>query len=135
MDTLEDLDYADDVCLLSHSHRDVQNTVMYFQKEARKAGLQINVDTTKELRVNEKTITPVVLGTKNIESVQRFTHLGGHVSRDGGTLGNLDRRIQKAKGAFARSTNIWRSNKISLKTKIKIFSDCVESVLLYGCQT
>jgi hypothetical protein len=22
-----------------------------------------------------------------------------------------------------------------LKTKIKIFSDCVESVLLYGCQT
>jgi hypothetical protein len=60
---------------------------------------------------------------------------GSHVSRDGGTLGDMDRRIQKAKGTFARLKNIWRSNNISLKMKIKIFNACIKSVLLYGYQT
>jgi hypothetical protein len=91
VDTLEDLDYADHVCLLSHSRTDMQSTVMYLQKEALKAGLKINVDKTKEMCVNEKTSAPVVLDTKNTKSVQGFTYLGSNVSRDGGILGDKDR--------------------------------------------
>jgi hypothetical protein len=93
------------------------------------------VDKTKEMRVNEKTSATIILGTKNIESVQGFTYLGSHVSRDGATLGDVDRRIHKTKGTFARLKNIWRSNNISLKSKIKIFGACVKNVLFYGCQT
>jgi hypothetical protein len=79
------------ICLLSHSHREMQSKAIDLQKEALKAGLKINADRTKEMHVNEKTSAPVVLSTKNIESVQGFTYLGSHVSWDGGTLGDMDR--------------------------------------------
>jgi hypothetical protein len=67
---MDALDYADDICLLSHSHRYMQSKVTDLQKEALKAGLKINVDKTKEMCVNEKTSAPVVLGTK------RRAHIG-----------------------------------------------------------
>ena len=31
--------------------------------------------------------------------------------------------------------NVWKSNSISLKTKVRIFNTNVKSVLLYGCET
>jgi hypothetical protein len=96
--------------------------------------LKINEDKTKEMYVNEKTTAPIVLGTKNIESVQDFTYLGSYISRDGGRLEDVDTRIPKARGTFPRLKNIWRSNNISLKMKIKIFNACIKCVLLYGCQ-
>jgi hypothetical protein len=113
----------------------MQSTATDLQKQAVKDGLKINLDKTTEMRVNEKTCASIVPDTKSIESVQGFTYLGGHVSRDGGTLGDGDKRIQKAEVPFARLKNIWRSNRISLKTKIKIFNARVNNVLLYGCQT
>lgn len=48
---------------------------------------------------------------------------------------DVDARLQKAKSAFARLRNIWRTNNIVLNTKIKIFNACVKSVLLYGAET
>jgi hypothetical protein len=130
MDTLKDLDYADDVCLLSHSHTDMQIKVMDPRKEALNAGLKINVDKTKEMRVNERTSARIVLGTKNIKTVQGFPYLGRHYQ---GMVAIRETWIEEVR-SFAKSINIWRRNNTILKTKIKIFNACVKSVLLYGCQ-
>ncbi|KAJ4442748.1 hypothetical protein ANN_04339 [Periplaneta americana] len=46
---LEDLDYADDICLLAHSFKDMKAKLQQLEKEAQKAGLQININKTKEL--------------------------------------------------------------------------------------
>jgi hypothetical protein len=40
---LEDLDYADDICLLSHKFVHMQDKINDLQQESIKAGLKINI--------------------------------------------------------------------------------------------
>ena len=43
-------------------------------------------------------------------------------------------RIGKAAAAFLKLGNIWKSRKISRKTKIKLYKSNVRSVLLYAAE-
>ena len=52
VDKLEDLDFADDLCLLSETHGDMQTKPEDMINEAEKTGLIINVKKTKTVRVN-----------------------------------------------------------------------------------
>jgi hypothetical protein len=55
-DTLEDLDYADDICFLSHSQAHMQSKLNNLRYESKKAGLEINFSKTEELRVNHNVL-------------------------------------------------------------------------------
>ena len=44
---LTDLDYADDIALLSSSFEDAQNLLTRVEEEALKVGLKINIDKTE----------------------------------------------------------------------------------------
>jgi len=50
-DKLTDLDYADDISLLTHSTRSMQIMLERLGKEAANAGLKINVKKTMEMRI------------------------------------------------------------------------------------
>jgi hypothetical protein len=50
-DKLMDLDYADEICLLTHSTRTMQKVLERLEKESAKVGLKINVKKTKEMRI------------------------------------------------------------------------------------
>ena len=50
---LEDLDYADDITLLSHRQQNAQEK-LYCAAEEAKTGLQINIGKTEVMRVNHK---------------------------------------------------------------------------------
>jgi len=43
-------------------------------------------------------------------------------------------RIRKASSVFGRLANIWKSKRISLPVKIKLYESLVISTLLYGAQ-
>ena len=49
VDRLEDLDFADDLCLLSEAHREMQAKLGDLTEEAGKVGLAINAKKTKAL--------------------------------------------------------------------------------------
>jgi hypothetical protein len=83
--TLEDLYYADDICLLSHSQAHMLSKVNYLCYESKKAGLEINFSKTEELRVNTKSQRSIMLANKAIRRLHDFTYLGRNVSKDGGT--------------------------------------------------
>ena len=51
VESLEDLDYADDICLLSHRCKDMQKKVSDLQSKAKSVGLTINREKTKEMRI------------------------------------------------------------------------------------
>jgi hypothetical protein len=82
-ETLEDLDYADDVCLLSHSQAHMQSKLNNLWYESKKAGLEINFSKAEELRVNDKSQHSIMLANKAIRRVHDFTYLGSNVSEDG----------------------------------------------------
>ena len=72
VDRLEDLDFADDLCLLSEAHGEMQTKLDDLIKEAGKVGLAINVKKTKSLRVNTSKTEPFMLGGESIEDVDSF---------------------------------------------------------------
>jgi hypothetical protein len=53
---LEDLDFADDLCLLSGNFRDMKQIVKDLIKIAKGVGLKINSQKYKIMRINWKTI-------------------------------------------------------------------------------
>ena len=70
-----------------------------------------------------------------LEQVSAFTYLGSLITTTGGTEEDVEASCRKAQVAFSISRPIWRSNFISLRTKIRIFNSNVKSVLLYGSET
>jgi hypothetical protein len=63
-ETLEDLNYADDICLLSHSQAHMQSKLNNLCYESKKAGLKNNFSKTEELRVNTKSQRSIMLANK-----------------------------------------------------------------------
>ena len=60
-DQLDDLDFADDLALLSHSHRQMQDKTTELALISAWVGLKINKRKTKILRTNATCETPIML--------------------------------------------------------------------------
>lgn len=132
---LEDIDYADDICLLSHTHADMAMKLGALQEEARIAGLRINVPKTKDIRIRARNQTAFEINGTKIETVNEFCYLGSIIAESGGADADVESRIRKAKGAFALLNSVWKSSVLSRNLKLRIFNSNVKSVLLYGCET
>jgi hypothetical protein len=133
--TLGELDFADDICLLSHKWSDMQEKLNDLNYESKKIGLHINLAKSEEMRINNKSNNTIILENQTIRKMAAFTYFSNNVSEVGGAIKDVNIRIQKARGAFSRFWKIWQSTHVLKSTKIKIFNSCVKSVLLYGCET
>ena len=51
-ESLEDMEYADNVCLVSHKYEHMCRKLDDLWKESKKAGLEINSSKTEEIHVN-----------------------------------------------------------------------------------
>ena len=133
---LDDLDFADDIALLSSTKQQMQYKLNKFDAEARRVGLKINVEKTKMMRINPSSQEQFTIGTQDrIEDVEEFSYVGATVYKDGGGMKDLKNRLSKARGAFIRLKKIWRSSNISRKTKLRLYKTLVVPVLVYGCET
>ena len=132
---LEDLEFADDLALLSHRLQDMQEKVDALSEVAKRVGLKISQEKTKVLRTNNKQEAPITIGGVATENVKEFAYLGSIISQTGGTDEDITARIKKARQAFAILRPVWKSTAISIHTKIRIFSSNVKSVLMYGSET
>ncbi len=69
-----------------------------------------------------------------MQFVEKFTYLGSVISKDNGAKIDITSRLSKARHAIILLTNIWISNKHSMKQKLKLYNSNVKSVLLYGSE-
>lgn len=132
---LNDLDFADDLCLLSNSISGIQAQLLCLDTAGRDRGLRINIGKTKLMRINENNNTPVMIGGIAIEEVSEFCYLGSTMAKDGGTLEDIKSRVTKARAVYGGLNKVWNADTISARTKVRIFKACVLSVLLYGSET
>jgi hypothetical protein len=107
--TLKDLDYADDICLLSHSQAHMQSKLSNLCYETRKAGFEMSFSKSEELSVNTQSQRNIMLANKAIRRVHDFTQLDSNVLQYEGTYKDVETRIQKARGAFTRYRKIWQA--------------------------
>ena len=69
---LEDLEFADDLALLSHCLQDIQDKVNALKETAQPVGLTISQQKTKLLRANNMQEDPVTIEGSVVEDVDEF---------------------------------------------------------------
>ena len=131
---LEDLDFADDIALMSSKFNDIQDKTTAVKEWAEKAGLKININKTKSMRLNAKIEREIKIDGQELEEVDQFTYLGSKVTNEGGASEDIKARLQKARGAFLSLSQVWKSSLYSVKTKVRIYNSNVRSVLMYGSE-
>jgi hypothetical protein len=134
-ETLEDMEYAEDVCLASHKYGYMERKLDDLWEESKKVGLKINSSKTEEICINTIVNQEIRLHKESIKRSSDFCYPGSVVAEDGGASVDVKMRIQKARGSFSKLRKVWTSTSIRKDTKIKIFNARVKSVLLYGSET
>ena len=132
---LEDLDFADDIALLSSTMNHLQIKTEKLKNNAANVGLKLNAKKCKVLKSNNRSDKRLRVDQTDVEEVDRFTYLGANVTTDGGSTADLKKRIALASAAYKRLGKIWQATDIGRKTKVSLFKSLVLSVLLYGCET
>ena len=127
---LADLDFADDIVLLSDDITRALALLTLVEKECLKIGLTSNAKKTKVMSVN---LPLTALQSANgipLETVDDFKYLGSWVNST-----NQDIRVRKAMAwkALNGMNVVWRSS-LSRDLKIRFFRATVESILLYGSE-
>ncbi|CAG2215814.1 unnamed protein product [Mytilus edulis] len=87
------------------------------------------------MQIGTKNNKAITVNGKELEQVNSFNYLGSRVNAEGNIEEEVNIRIGKAASAFKNLNNIWKNNKISRKTKIRLYVSNVRSVLLYGSET
>ena len=131
---LEDLDFADDLAVLSSTHVHLQEKTNRLNMFAIQTGLNINTNKTQVMCINATPGAPITVSGQNLDYVDEFTYLGSLISKENATQKDIRARLGKAQSVFVRLQSIWKSKQYSLKTKIRLYSSNVKSVLLYGAE-
>ncbi|KAK2172900.1 hypothetical protein NP493_920g00000 [Ridgeia piscesae] len=97
---LEDLYFADDLALLSHSHQQMQEKTELLNTVSTQLGLNINRRKTRIMKANTKNNNPITLKVEPLEETDSFTYLGSTINKNGDTDVDVKARIQKARVAF-----------------------------------
>ena len=82
---LDDLDYADDLCLISSTNQHIQEKTAKLNETSRSLGLNINRKKTKVMRINARNNNTVQENGEQLKDVDTFTYLGSIVATSGGT--------------------------------------------------
>ena len=133
---LEDVDFADDIALLSSRFNDLHEKTRRLTEEAAKVGLKLNARKCKTLRTEcASNRESIVVNGDEVEDVEEFPYLGATMDKEGGGSKDIKNRLQKARSAFQRLGKAWAAREIGRRTKIRLFKTLVRPVLLYGCET
>ena len=97
--TIDNLDFADDLALLSHTQQQMQDKTDTVSYNSTRIGFHIYPTKTKVLRINATNTNQVILGGEDLE-VESFTYLGSNVDKSGGTDADVRVRIGKSKGSL-----------------------------------
>ena len=103
---LGDLDYADDVALISSRFADLQEKTDRLVAATGVVGLKINPRKTKTLRMNHRCTDYIRIEGEGVEDVESFAYLGSVLDKLGGTEADIKRRLALARIAFTRLQNI-----------------------------
>ena len=123
---LEDLDFADDIELMSPTHTCKHRQLNQF---AARTGLRINKYKSQVFRINSKCKNKILIDDQELKKVDKYNYLGANVSKQGGGGDDIVNRIRKAMVSFMKliwsSKQIWSSNIYTLRSNVRLFNTLV----------
>ncbi|VDP39085.1 unnamed protein product [Schistosoma curassoni] len=106
---LDDLDFTDDLALLSQSKQQMQENTTSVAAVSAAVGLNIHKGKGKILRYNTECTNAVTIDGEALHDAKIFTYLGSIIDEHGGSDAYVNARISKARAAYLQLNNIWNS--------------------------
>ena len=128
--TLTDLDFADDISLISSSVQKACELLVEVERQCLRIGLGMNTKKTKVMAENVENPEIRTLDGTVLEVVKDFNYLGAWIAS---TQNDIRIRRARAWSALHSMNRVWKSG-MNNNLKRRLFVTTVESVLLYGCE-
>ena len=128
--------FADDATIATHTRQDLQSLMDCFFQACKDFGLTISLKKTNIVGQDTVLAPVITIDNYELEAVHQFTYLGSIITDNLSLNAEIDKRIGKAATTFARlTTRVWTNPKLTVKTKMAVYSACVISTLLYKSET
>ncbi|VDP57356.1 unnamed protein product, partial [Schistosoma curassoni] len=114
---LDDLDFADDLALLSQTQQQMQEKMTSVAAASAAVGLNIHKGKSRIIRYNTACTNPITINGEDLEDVKTSTYLGSIIDEHGGSDADVKARIGKARAAYLQLKNTWNSKQLSTNTK------------------
>ena len=133
---LENLAYADDICLLADDLEDLRRMTERNICEAGKVWLRLNtknIEIIMTKRINDT--SQIMIENKPLKKVENLVYLGCEIRKDGDIRNEVGIRNGKAGAAFKNMEKIWNEDGMSLRTKLKLVNGIILLDLLFVCES
>ncbi|VDO79854.1 unnamed protein product [Schistosoma margrebowiei] len=107
---LDDLEFTDDLALLSYTHEQMQIKTASVAAVSVSVSLSIHKGKTKVLKFKAENSNPITLDGETLENVESFTYLESIIDEQEGLDADVKARIGKASVAFPQLKSIWNNN-------------------------
>ncbi|VDO59262.1 unnamed protein product [Schistosoma margrebowiei] len=97
---LDDLDFSDDLALLSQTQQQMQEKTTSVAAASAAIGLNIHKGKSKVLRYNTACNNPITINGENLEDVKTFTYSGSIIDEHGGSNPDVKAQIRKARATY-----------------------------------
>lgn len=128
--------YADDVAIISRSKKELETVILKLIEEAKKRGLEVNVEKTKYMFHSRKDriMTNFICGSHTFKEVETFKYLGITVNRKNEKQ-DINEKIMKGYRAFYCNKQMLKDKKLSKKTKLRIYKTIIRPIITYATET
>ena len=79
--------------------------------------------------------TYIIMNGETLEQVDSFKYLGALITEDGKSTIDIRARLAITLSAMSRLSKMWKNQRISIATKIRLQKALVTSIALYGCES
>ncbi|VDP61069.1 unnamed protein product [Schistosoma curassoni] len=128
---LEDLDFTDDLALLSHTDEQTQMKTASVAEAFGAMGFNIHKGMSKIFKYNTKNTYPITLDGEALEDVESPMYLVGIVDERRRSNADVNVKIGNPRAAYLHMKNIWDSKQLSTNIKVTIFYMNFNTFLLY----
>ena len=77
----------------------------------------------------------ITIAGQTVDVTDKFTYLGSDIDSSGYCSPDIRRRLGLVSSIMAQVGRVWRNKRLSTPTKIRIYSTCDLSVMLYGSES
>ncbi|VDP76327.1 unnamed protein product, partial [Schistosoma mattheei] len=102
---LDDLEFSDDLALLSQTQQQMQGKTTSVAAASAAVGLNIHKGRSKILRYNTECTNRITLDGEDLEDVKTSTYLGIIIDEHGGSDADVKARIGKTRAAYLQLKN------------------------------
>lgn len=106
--SLEDLDFADNLALLSHTHQNMEEKTDKLRSFAQKVGLQISQTKTEVMTLSVINLAPVTVkfSLSDLPMTDSFTYLSRVIRQDGGAGSDIQSSLNKTRNVFCSMNSV-----------------------------